>query len=102
VKLASIFARDAGNIVKFNIMEDHIKITAESGSAGSQEARVDVKVEGFTSDFEISFNYKFVEDFLHSVVGEEIKVEFSTIDKAGVFTDPKDKNYLHLIMPVKV
>ena len=100
VKLASIFARDAGNIVKLKIMDDHIKVSAESGQSGSQETKVDAKVEG--PELEIAFNYKFIEDFLHSVQGEEVKMEFSTVDKAGVFTDSSDSNYLHLIMPVKV
>lgn len=100
VKLASIFAREAANVVKFKIGKESVKVTAESGQSGSQETKIDAKVEG--SEFEVAFNYKFVEDFLHSVVGEEVKMEFSTIDKAGVFTDTSDSSYLHLIMPVKV
>ncbi len=107
VKLASIFAKDAANIVKLEIIKDGVKISAESGNSGSQETKVDAKVEGSELDsgskkFEIAFNYKFIEDFLHSVPGEEIKMEFSTTMAAGVFTDSKDSSYLHLIMPVKV
>jgi len=102
VKLASIFARESANVVKFKVLKDSIKVTAESGQSGNQEAKVDAKVEGLTADFEISFNYRFVEEFLHSVFGEEVKMEFSTVDKAGVFTDSSDSSYLHLIMPVKV
>jgi len=102
VKLASIFAREAANVIKLKISKDSIKITSESGQSGNQEAKVDAKVEGLTGEFEIAFNYKFVEDFLHSVPSEEIKIEFSTVDKAGIFTDSSDSSYLHLIMPVKV
>jgi DNA polymerase-3 subunit beta len=105
VKLASIFAREAANVVKFKIGKESVKITAESGQSGSQETKIDAKViaEGPEPvEWEVAFNYKFVEDFLHSVVGEEVKMEFSTIDKAGVFTDTSDSSYLHLIMPVKV
>lgn len=102
VKLASIFARDAANIVKVKILKDSLKISAESGQSGSQEAEVEAKIEGSPKDFEIAFNYKFLEDFLHSIKGEEVKMEFSTPDKAGVFTDPKESSYLHLIMPVRV
>jgi len=102
VKLASIFAREAANIVKLKLSRDSIKVLAESSSSGSQETDVEAKIEGEVKGFEIAFNYHFLEDFLHSVAGEEVKMEFTTTDKAGVFTDTSDPNYLHLIMPVRV
>jgi DNA polymerase-3 subunit beta len=109
VKLASIFARESANIVKIKVLKDSIEVSAESGTAGSQETKVDAKIESGSlnlesgkGSFEIAFNYRFVEDFLHSVSGEEVKMEFSTVSAPGVFTDTSDSSYLHLIMPVKV
>ena len=102
VKLASIFARESANIVKIKVLKDSIVVSAESSAAGSQETKVDAKVECSDSKFEIAFNYRFVEDFLHSVSGEEVKMEFSSVSAPGVFTDTSDSSYLHLIMPVKV
>jgi len=102
VKLASIFARDAANIVKIRIEEDSIKVLAESGQSGSQETKVEAKVEGGRKGFEIAFNFRFLEEFLHSAIGEEIKMEFSGPSAPGVFTDTSDSSYFHLIMPVKV
>ncbi|MCX6704902.1 MAG: DNA polymerase III subunit beta [Candidatus Woesebacteria bacterium] len=109
VKLASIFARESANIIKIKVLKDSLNVSAESGTAGSQETRVDAKVESSDSnlesgktEFEIAFNYRFVEEFLHSVGGEEVKMEFSTVSAPGVFTDTSDSSYLHLIMPVKV
>ena len=101
VKLASVFARDSANIVKIKVLKDSVKVTAESGMAGNQEAKIDAKVEG-TGDFEIAFNFRFLEEFLHSVVGEEVKMEFSGESAPGLFTDTSDSSYLHLIMPVRV
>ncbi|MGA3291657.1 MAG: DNA polymerase III subunit beta [Candidatus Microgenomates bacterium] len=104
VKLASIFARESANVVKIKILKDSIKVSAESSAAGSQDTKVDAKIEGSIPEegFEIAFNYRFLEDFLHSVTGEEIKMEFSGVASPGVFTDSIDPNYLHLIMPVKI
>jgi DNA polymerase-3 subunit beta len=106
VRLASIFARDAANMVKIKVSKDGIKISGESGNSGSQETEVEAKVEDpekvTRAEWEIAFNYRFLEDFLHSVKGEEVEMGFTTPDKAGVFTDTSDKNYLHLIMPVKI
>lgn len=105
VKVASIFAKDAANVVKIKLLKDGVKVYAESSQSGSQETKVEAKIENQESgnlEWEISFNYKFLEDFLHSVKGEEVKMEFSTTTAAGVFTDPMDLNYLHIIMPVRV
>jgi DNA polymerase-3 subunit beta len=102
VKLASIFAREAANIVKLKLYKDSVKVLAESSSSGSQETDVEARVEGSVKDFEIAFNYRFLEEFLHSVAGDEVKMEFTSSDKAGLFTDSTDPNYLHLIMPVRV
>lgn len=103
VKLASIFARDGANIVKIKVLKESLKISAESGSSGSQEAKVEAKVTNSESgELEISFNFRFLEDFLHSVIGEEVKMEFSGPNSPGLFTDTSDSSYLHLIMPVKV
>ena len=107
VKLAAIFARESANVVKLKIMKDSVKISAESGQAGSQETKVDAKVEGGNSEtstgkFEIAFNYRYLEDFILSVKSEEIQIGFNTPSSAGVFKDIKDPDYLHLIMPVKI
>ncbi len=100
VKLSSVFARDSANIVKIKIMKDSIKLSAESSQVGNQETVIDAKTEG--EPIEISFNYKFLEDFLRVVEGEEVVMEFNNASSPGVFTDPKDTNFLHLIMPVKI
>lgn len=102
VKLASVFARDSANVVKLAIKKDSILISAESKQSGSQEMSVDAKVEGDKSKLEIAFNYRFLEDFLNFVKGEDVQVELSNANAPGVFTDPKDSNYLHLIMPVRL
>ncbi|KKS96217.1 MAG: polymerase III subunit beta protein [Microgenomates group bacterium GW2011_GWC1_43_13] len=102
VKLASIFARESANIVRIKVLKDSINVSAESSAAGSQETKVDARVESTEKNFEIAFNYRFVEEFLHSASGEEIKVEFTSITAPGVFTDTSDSSYLHLVMPVKV
>ncbi len=105
VRLASVFARDSANVVKVDVRKDLIVISAESSQSGSQEAKVDAKVQGSISGksgLKIAFNYRFLEEFLQNVKGEEIQLEFSNPNSPGIFTDPKDPSFLHLIMPVRV
>ena len=104
VKLASIFARENANIVKFLIKKETLVVFAESPSSGKQETEIEAKVEtgANLNNFEIAFNYRFLEEFLHSIKGEEIKIELNDASSPGVFMDTKDPNYLHLIMPVRI
>lgn len=100
VKLASVFARDSANIVKIEIKKDNITISAESSQAGSQKTELEARVEG--KELEIAFNYRFLEDFLHSLKGESVDIRFSSANAPGVFTDPQDTTLIHLIMPVRI
>lgn len=102
VKLASIFARESANVIKIKVLKDSLKVVAESGQAGSQETKVDAKVEKGGGEFEIAFNFRYLEDFVHSVSGEEIEMGFTDPNSAGIFKDTTDTEYLHLIMPVKI
>ena len=54
------------------------------------------------SSLEIAFNYHFVEELLHAINGDSVSIEFSGESSPGVFSDPTDPDFLHLIMPVKV
>lgn len=103
VKLASVFARESSNTVKISLLKDKISIAAESQQVGQQKNEIDAKVEGSLSkDFEIAFNYRFLEEFLNSVEGEEVSMSFSNADSPGIFKDTNDKDFLHLIMPVRL
>lgn len=68
VKLASVFARESANIVKLIIGKNSTKVIAESPSSGSQETQIEAKTEG--TGLEIAFNYRFLEEFLHSIKGK--------------------------------
>ena len=102
VKLASVFARDAANVVKITVGKDTVNVSAESSQSGSQEMQVDAKVEGETKNLKIAFNYRFLEDFLNAVKADDVQIELGGSNSPGIFTDPKDPNFLHLIMPVRI
>lgn len=103
VKLSSVFARDAGNVVKLEIGNDEIRLRSESSQSGSQKTSVDAKVEGLKGKgFVIAYNFKFIEDFVNSVKGENIEMRFSDSNAPGMFLEVGEDNYLHIIMPVKI
>jgi DNA polymerase-3 subunit beta len=106
IKLASVFARDAANVVKLSVKKTSLEISAESSQSGSQVTEVDAKVKSDgplpKEGFEIAFNYRFLEEFLNAIEGEDVRIEFSQENSPGVFLDPKDKDFLHIIMPVRL
>ncbi len=105
VKLASVFARDSGNVIKFNVKKDGtMEVYSESGRLGKQTKVLPVKTEGEVKDdgFTIAFNYRFVEEFLNNVKGESIEMKFNDANSSGVFLDISDKQFLHIIMPIRL
>ncbi|OGM21713.1 DNA polymerase III subunit beta [Candidatus Woesebacteria bacterium RIFCSPLOWO2_01_FULL_37_19] len=106
VKLASVFARDAANVVKFSVLKDSIEVLAESSQSGSQKTKVDAKVEDvggvLDKEFVIAFNFRFLEDFLNSLNGDDIKIGLTDPNSPVLFLDTSDKEYMHIIMPVRL
>jgi DNA polymerase-3 subunit beta len=102
IKLASVFARESSNVVKLDVLEKTLNILSESSQAGSQKTEIDAVIEKEIKEFTIAYNYKFIEEFLGASGGEDVKMEFSDTNAPGVFIDPSDTNYLHIIMPVRV
>ena len=102
IRLASIFARESANIVKLKIENCKLKISANAPQVGENESDVEAKIEGGAEDFSIAFNFHYLLDYLSCLSGLEITVEFSGPTAPGVFHSVSDKDFLHIIMPVRV
>jgi len=98
VKLASVFARDSGNIIKMAIAQNNIELKSEGTKVGNQTGKIEAKVDG--SPLEISFNYKFIEEFLNVVEGDSVEIKLTDQVSPAIFADPLNPDFLHLIMPV--
>ena len=104
VKLASIFARESANIVKLKLEVNKLKISANAAEVGENESEIDIEVKkGIGTELQIAFNYRYILDFLNSLGKDtKITIDFNTSLTPGVFRSASDKNFLHLIMPVRV
>lgn len=100
VKTASIFAREAANIVRFKIQGSRFKVSASAPQLGENETEVEARVEG--EEGEIAFNCRFLFDYLNVVPQEEIIFEMSGPLSPGVFRAAGDETFLHIIMPVRI
>ncbi|EKE06436.1 MAG: hypothetical protein ACD_19C00014G0050 [uncultured bacterium] len=103
IKLASVFARDSGKIIKLKIKKEELIINAESSASGNQEMSLEIRSEDLEDEKEIDimFNYSFVEDVLKVITDDEVKIIIAPDNKASKFIDSKSSNFLHIIMPIK-
>ncbi len=101
VKIVSLFARGAANIIKMKINKDGVSLSANTPQVGENQDQVDAKVEG--EETEIAFNFRFLLDFLNNFSGKELVFESSGPLNPGVFKPIKNgSSYLHIIMPVRL
>ena len=100
VKICSIFARDAANIIKFSLRKDHIIVSSQSAAVGENTVQVEAKLNG--EENEIAFNAKYLVDLFATVDAKEMIFEMTGPLNPGVFKIAGDESYLHLIMPIRV
>ncbi len=100
IKIASVFARESANVVRFNIKLDKIELTANAPQIGQNKATIDARIEGEALD--IAFNYKFVSDFLSICKGKEIVIQLNESLTPGFFQDQSNPELTHIIMPVRL
>lgn len=100
VKRASLFARDNANIVKLSMEKEKVFVRAESSQLGTSESKMKASVEG--EDLTVAFNARYLLDFLASCTAEEVVWETEGELKPSVFRDEEDKNWIQVVMPVRV
>ena len=100
VRAASIFARDSANIVKFKITDSGLLISANAPQVGENEVGVSIEKKGEES--EIAFNSKYLMEILSTIKAERLSLSVSGPLSPGVFRESPDKDFLHIIMPVRV
>jgi len=100
VKSAAIFARDNANIVRLRVDKTTLTVSANAPQVGENSVGVDAQIEG--EGGEIAFNSRFLLDLFSNFPEEELVFEMTGSLNPGLFRPAKDKNFFHVIMPVRV
>ncbi len=103
MKRVSIFANQSTHQVRLKLTGKELVLTAEDVDfANEAKERLTCNYEG--EDMEIGFNSKFVQDMLHNLDCEQVKIEMSAPNRAGLIlpveNGDEDEDILMLIMPV--
>ena len=103
-RLASYFARDAANIVRFQVdpaSEAPLVVSATAAEVGDNTGRIEATVQGQPTT--IAFNSRFLQDALASLSAPEIKLELSGPLAPGVVRVLGEEDaYLHVVMPLRI
>ena len=103
IKRVSIFANKTTHQIKFKITGSELLITSEDLDFANQaEERLTCQYEG--EDMEIGFNSKFVIEMLSNIGAEQISIEMSAPNRAGIILpldgQEEGEHTLMLVMPV--
>lgn len=105
IKIASIFARESGNIIKIKLDDQGQKpsliVSSTTAQVGSSQSKVDVELKG--KGGEIAFNFRYLLEALSVIGGEEVSFEMNESLNPGRLTSEEAKeSYFHIIMPVRL
>lgn len=103
IRRVSIFANQSTHQVRFKITGKELVLSAEDLDFSKESKdRLTCDYEG--DDLEIGFNSKFLMEMLNNIDSEEVKLEMSAPNRAGILTpvnnENKDEDILMLVMPV--
>lgn len=99
-KVSSLFARESAGSIKIATDEDKgtLSIRSIASQVGENTASADGKISG---SGEITINSRYLLDALQAFHSEDINFCFNGKLEPVVLSDPSEKDYTHLIMPLK-
>lgn len=102
---AKIFAQSNNEVVKLELVPGDseldpglLVISAQAAEAGDTEDTLPARVEGPAAT--IAFNGRYLTDILSVLKSDEIMLEMTTPNAAGVFRPVGDESFVHLVMPM--
>jgi len=99
-KIASLFAREQSNIVILKGEKGTVQIRPKTDNSEENTSTQDAEVDG--EAIQVAFNARFLLDFLQNVSGKKITIELLRSDAPTVFKTDNQKNFIHIIMPVRI
>lgn len=99
-KVSSLFARESAGSVTIKVDEASKTVSIHSIASQLGENTASAEAE-ITGDGDITLNSRYVLDALGAVSGDTVELCFNGKLEACVLRDTSDKDYTHIIMPLK-
>lgn len=103
IRRVAIFANQSTHQIRFKVSGQELLLSAEDVDF-SNEARERLSCSYEGEDMEIGFNSKFLLEMLSNIDTDEVRLEMSAPNRAGILTpvsnENKEEDILMLVMPV--
>jgi DNA polymerase-3 subunit beta len=99
-KVSSLFARESAGSVTINLdgESQQVSIRSIASQIGENNASASATI---SNEGSITLNSRYILDALHALSGEDVRLAFNGKLEPCVLEDPKARDYLHVIMPLK-
>lgn len=99
-KVSSLFAREsAGSVtIKVDDASGQVSINSIASQLGENTASAKADVTG---NGEVTLNSRYLLDALHVLAGDTVTFQFNGKLDPSLLTDPKNKDYKHVVMPLR-
>ncbi|MDR1196619.1 MAG: DNA polymerase III subunit beta [Endomicrobium sp.] len=91
---------DRSSAVKFYLSPNMLRISASTAGLGSGEVEVEIDYKGEPT--EINFNPNFIKEVLQNIDGDFTNFEFTNALNPATLAPEQDKNYICVVMPMRV
>lgn len=101
VRRVNLFARENNNSIKVSATNDgKLTVSTEETRVGEEKAEMNVKITGENN--KIALNAQYLLDVLNYVEGESVMLEIDDKLSPAVIRPMKEKDYVYIIMPLKI
>ena len=100
IKLASVFAKNEGNVIVMKITPGTLQLSSSAKEIGSQENELEGEIEG--SELQIAFNAKFLQDAISASSATQLSIEFSGPLSPALIKPIGQEGLQYIVMPVKL
>jgi DNA polymerase-3 subunit beta len=100
LKRVSLLVEQKSRRVYLGISTGLISVSSEESDIGNAKEEISCKYEG--DDVSIALNYRYIEEPLKVITGDEVNVYFTEANRAITIKPVPEKNFFHIIMPMNV
>ena len=101
IRRVSLLADEKSRLLRFKLKKNTLLISANAPEAGYAYEELAVRREG-EEEMEIGFSSAYLLDIFKDLGEGEVRLELTDSEKPGVIRPGKDKDYICLIMPIRL
>lgn len=99
IKQAMVFAPDPNKQVQLHFKDNLLMVKSATPELGKVEDGLEINFKG---DIIIGFNSNYLIDVLEALTCEKVLMTFQSSEAPAMFFDPDDKEFLSIVMPMKI